>query len=177
MGYSKEQLVDYLYQVADSYGIDREIAYRQIDQESRFNPDVCSPVGACGIAQFIPDTARRFGLADRYDPIASLDVWGLYMWTLLDQFGWRYDLALAGYNSGENRNEYRNAYAEERGINWPVLPAGVQSETRNYLKKIIGESDRPTMPPVKTPGANRRMAVSRSSTMNRETTPNLTISH
>src|SRR3990172_1508529 len=158
MGYTKEKLVDYLYQVADSYGIDRDIAYRQIDQESRFNPDACSPAGACGIAQFIPDTARRFGLTDRYDPVASLDAWGAYMCALLDQFGWRYDLALAGYNSGENRSEYRNAFAEERGINWAVMPAGVQTETRNYLKIILGDSDRPTMPPARrTPGAKERM--------------------
>src|SRR3990172_12099694 len=158
MGYTKEQLVDYLYQVADSYGIDRDIAYRQIDQESRFNPDACSRADGCGIAQFIPDTARRFGLTDRYDPVASLDAWGAYMWALLDQFGWRYDLALAGYNSGENRSEYRNAFAEERGINWAVMPGNIPVETRNYLKIILGDSDRPIMPPARrSPGAKEQM--------------------
>src|SRR3989304_8081678 len=120
MGYTKEQLVDYLYQVADSYGIDRDIAYRQIDQESRFNPDACSPAGACGIAQFIPDTARRFGLTDRYDPVASLDAWGAYMWALLDQFGWRYDLALAGDNSGGKTKKTPQQLRHATLVHWLV---------------------------------------------------------
>lgn len=157
MGYSKEQLVDYLYRVADDYGIDRDIAYRQIQQESGFNPDACSPAGACGIAQFISGTAARFGLTDRYDPIASLDAWGAYMSEMLERFDYRYDLVLAGYNSGEFRDEYTNAYNENRGIDWSVLPSGVQKETRNYVRKILGDSDRPTMPPAMSEANSRRI--------------------
>jgi len=153
--YPREQLVDYLNTVANSYGIDPNIAYRQIQAESNFNSNAQSPAGAKGIAQFIDGTARRFGLTDPFDPVASLNAWGAYMSTLLEQFGYRYDLALAGYNSGEFRDEYVNAYNEDRGINWNILPARVQTETRNYVRKILGESDRPTMPP-EIPGANRK---------------------
>lgn len=148
MAYSKEQLVDYLYRVADVYGIDRDIAYRQISAESGFNPDARSPAGAKGIAQFVDGTARRFGLTDPFDPIASLDAWGAYMSFLLERYGYRYDLALAGYNSGENRSEYDNAYNENRGINWSILAGNIPIETRNYVRKILGESDRPIMPPA-----------------------------
>jgi soluble lytic murein transglycosylase-like protein len=137
-----EQLVSALYQFANRYGIEPNIAYRQIDRESRFNPNAVSPAGAQGIAQFMPDTARRFGLANPFDPIASFDAWGRYMRLMLDMFGGRYDLALAGYNSGENRNEYKAAAREGRAINWAVLPAGVQRETRNYVIGILG-SDAP----------------------------------
>lgn len=159
MGYPKEQLVDYLYRVADSYGIDRDIAYRQIDSESGFNPDAKSPAGAKGIAQFVDGTARRFGLTDPFDPIASLDAWGAYMSFLLERFGYRYDLALAGYNSGENRSEYDNAYNEERGINWSILPGNVPIETRNYVRKILGESDRPIMPPAMSEADKSKITI------------------
>lgn len=117
--------VDQIYAAADRYGIDRGIALAQIRQESGCHPGVCSGAGACGIAQFMPDTAARFGLTDRTDVSASLDAWGQYMSHLLSMFGGRYDLALAGYNAGENR-------ASLRAGNVPNIP-----ETQNYVAKIM----------------------------------------
>jgi len=52
-------------------------------------------------------------------------------------FNGRIDLALAGYNSGENRAEYRAAASQGRPINWSVMPAGVRSETQNYVNVIM----------------------------------------
>jgi soluble lytic murein transglycosylase-like protein len=144
MTYSREQLEAALFDAAARYAIDPDIAWRQINQESGFNPNAVSPAGAKGIAQFMPDTAARFGLANPFDPIASFDAWGRYMRLMLDMFGGRYDLALAGYNSGENRNEYKAAAREGRPINWSVLPSRVQSETRNYVISILG-SDSPVV--------------------------------
>ncbi len=142
MAYTREQLEAVFFDDAARYWIDPNIGYRQIDKESRWNPNAVSPAGAKGIAQFMPDTAARFGLSNPFDPIASLDAWGRYMRLMLDMFGGRYDLALAGYNSGENRNEYKAAAREGRPINWAVLPGRVQSETRNYVVGILG-SDAP----------------------------------
>jgi len=144
MTYSREQLEAALFDAAARYGINPDIAWRQINQESGFNPNAVSPAGAKGIAQFMPDTAARFGLSNPFDPIASLDAWGRYMRLMLNMFGGRYDLALAGYNSGENRAEYAAAAREGRVINWSVLPARVQSETRNYVRAILG-SDSPVV--------------------------------
>lgn len=122
---------------AARYGIDWSIGYRQIQQESGFRC-VTSHAGAKGPAQFMPGTWAVYGKGDPCDPLAASDAWGRYMSKLLRQFGGRYDLALAGYNSGENRAEYRNAFAQKRSINWAALPAGVQSETRNYVQRILG---------------------------------------
>jgi soluble lytic murein transglycosylase-like protein len=137
MAYTRAQLEEALYAAADRYGIRRDVAWRQIDQESGFNPNAVSPAGAQGIAQFMPDTAARFGLSNPFDPIASFDAWGRYMRLMLDMFGERYDLALAGYNSGENREEYKSAARENRPVNWSTLPARVQQETPNYVSKIL----------------------------------------
>lgn len=142
MTYSREQLEAGLFDAASRYAIDPNIARRQINRESGFNPNAVSPAGAKGIAQFMPDTARRFGLANPFDPIASFDAWGRYMRSNLDLFNGRYDIAVAAYNSGENRNEYKAAAREGRAINWSVLPAGVQRETRPYVISILG-SDSP----------------------------------
>jgi len=152
MNYSREQLEAALFAAVDRYGINPDIAWRQINQESGFNPNAVSPAGAKGIAQFMPDTARRFGLSNPFDPIASFDAWGRYMWLMLGMFNGRYDLALAGYNSGENRAEYAAAAREGRAINWSVLPARVQSETRNYVRAILG-SDSPVVESTLTASA------------------------
>src|SRR5262245_12584733 len=120
MAYTRSELETALNQYANAYGIDPNIAYAQINQESRFNPNAVSPAGAQGVAQFMPDTARRFGLGNPFDPIASFDAWGRYMRLMLDMLSGRYDLALAGYNSGENRAEYKAAAREGRPINWSV---------------------------------------------------------
>lgn len=159
MAYTRDQLVNYLYQVADTYGIDRSIAYWQIERESRFNPEAVSPAGATGIAQFMPATAARFGLKNPRDPIASLDAWGAYMSELLQIFGWRYDLALAGYNSGENRNEYYAASSEGRPINWAVMPAGVQRETRPYVENILARAGAGSPDPQTVAGSAQTAAA------------------
>lgn len=121
---------------ADVYGIPRAVGVWQIWQESKFSATACSYANACGIAQFIPGTAARYGV-NRSDVESSLDGWGRYMRDLLAMFGGRIDIALAGYNSGENRSEYRNAAREGREINWAVMPAGVQSQTQSYVKGIL----------------------------------------
>lgn len=90
---------------ARACGLDERIAHAQIGVESSFNPRALGPQTksgrAKGLAQFIDDTARRFGVQDPYDPEQALDGYCKYMSHLLSRFGGRYDLALAGYHSGE----------------------------------------------------------------------------
>ena len=123
---------------ANRYGIPVNVAIQQLWQESSFR-NVCSYANACGIAQFIPDTAARYGV-NVNDVESSLDGWGRYMSYMLGLFNGRIDIALAGYNSGENRQEYRNAAAQNRPINWSVLPSGVQSQTQNYVNIIMSKA-------------------------------------
>lgn len=135
-----EEIKQLVVSKANQYGINPNIAYYQIDRESGFNPRAVSPAGAKGVAQFMPDTAARFGLTDPFDPVASMDAWGDYMSGMMGMFNGRYDLALAGYNSGENRAEYANAAREGRPINWSVLPPKVQAETRPYVETIMSRA-------------------------------------
>lgn len=71
----------------------------QLMAESGFDPNVGSPAGAQGIAQFMPSTAAAYGLTNPYDPVAAIDAEAHLMSDLLRQFG-SPELALAAYNAG-----------------------------------------------------------------------------
>jgi soluble lytic murein transglycosylase-like protein len=74
----------------------------QARRESGFDPTARSRAGALGIAQFMPGTARAYGLRDPFDPAASIDAQGHHMRDLLRTFG-SVPLALAAYNAGAAR--------------------------------------------------------------------------
>lgn len=147
MAWTTAELKDLVRRAAAKYGIDEAIALAQIQQESSFNPNVCSGAGACGIAQFMPATAKRFGLVDRRDPVASLEAWGKYMTVLLKMFDHRYDLALAGYNWGENRTALKTALRTGQPLK------GQPEETRNYVVRILSRAgkDDGALTPVPLP--------------------------
>ena len=71
----------------------------QLMAESNFNPFAVSAAGAQGIAQFMPATARAYGLDDPFDAPAAIDAQAHLMSDLLRQFG-SVALALAAYNAG-----------------------------------------------------------------------------
>jgi len=70
-----------------------------VGAESNFNPSARSPAGAQGIAQFMPATARRYGLDDPFDAAKAIDAQAHLMHDLLRRFG-SVPLALAAYNAG-----------------------------------------------------------------------------
>ena len=141
--------LDRLYYYADRYGIDRNVGVWQLWAENKFKSTGCSGANACGPAQFIPATAARYGV-NLADPEIETDLngWAHYMRDMLDMFGGRYDIALAGYNSGENYAEYKAAARENRAINWSVMPARVQGETKAYVTGILANAGTPGSKPL-----------------------------
>jgi hypothetical protein len=95
-------------------------------QESGFNPRSISPAGAQGIAQFMPTTAKEYGLANPFDPIHALHAAGRFLNKLVGQFG-NLGLAAAAYNAGPGRvNDFMTRRRQ--------LP----DETKNYVVRITG---------------------------------------
>jgi soluble lytic murein transglycosylase-like protein len=96
----------------------------QLEQESGFNPNAVSPAGARGIAQFMPDTAAAYGLANPLDAASAIDAQAHLMRDLLRQFG-SVPLALAAYNAGSARVSACGCV--------PPIP-----ETTAYVAAILG---------------------------------------
>jgi hypothetical protein len=88
-----------LLRAAARWNVPAALLAAQLMAESNFNPFATSPAGAQGIAQFMPATAQAYGLADPFDPEASIDAQAHLMADLLEQFD-SVPLALAAYNAG-----------------------------------------------------------------------------
>lgn len=105
--------------------------------ESRFKPHAISSVGARGMMQFMPATARRYGLRDPFDPAQAVDAAARYLHDLQETFGRRLELILAGYNAGEGavkafRSGRKLILSDGRVIN----PGGIKSAIPPYRETI-----------------------------------------
>ena len=120
---------DYIEEFSLDYDIDPFLIYAQMNQESRFKSKATSHKGASGYMQLMPDTARRFGVRNIYNPKQNIKAGIKYMRWLLDKFGGDMRLALAGYNAGEGSvMKYGNKIPPYR-------------ETQNYVTKIMTHYD------------------------------------
>ncbi len=90
---------DPIARASSRWNVPGNLLAAQLLAESNFNPLAVSPVGASGIAQFMPATAASYGLRDPFDPEAAIDAQGRLMSDLTRQFG-DVSLALAAYNAG-----------------------------------------------------------------------------
>jgi hypothetical protein len=99
---------------AKGTGLPSSVVAAQINTESRFNPKATSPVGAQGIAQFMPGTWKGQGIAGSpYDPNAALQGYVKLMGSLLNQFGGNVRNALAAYNAGPGNLRAGYGYADK----------------------------------------------------------------
>ena len=125
-------------------GIDPAWAYGLMRQESRFVTQARSHVGAGGLMQIMPDTAKLVArkMGETYNPAALSDTntnirYGTYyLSTIQSQLSNSPVLATAGYNAGPNRArrwqpEFQTIAADQYAESIPL------SETRDYVKKVM----------------------------------------
>ena len=135
---------------ATQIGLDPAYVYGLIRQESRFIMDARSGVGASGLMQVMPATARwtakKIGLADFQttqlnDRDTNIAIGTGYLKLVLDDFAGSMPLAAAAYNAGPSRpRSWRGSGAS------PVLEAAIWAEnipfaeTRDYVKKVLSNT-------------------------------------
>ena len=107
---------------AQNQGVPVQLALALANQESRGIQDSVSPVGALGVMQLMPETAKNLGV-NPYDEVENIHGGVKYLKQMLDKFNGDYELALAAYNAGPD------AVIKYNGI--PPY-----SETKNYVKSI-----------------------------------------
>jgi transglycosylase-like protein with SLT domain/D-alanyl-D-alanine carboxypeptidase-like protein len=109
---------------AQRWSVSGALLAAQLYAESHFNPFARSAAGALGVAQFMPATAARYGLADPFDSERAIDAQAHLMRDLLRAFG-SVPLALAAYNAGPTRVRACGCV--------PPIP-----ETQSYVADILG---------------------------------------
>jgi len=105
------------------HGVSTELVRAVIQVESEFDPLARSSKGAQGLMQLMPDTARRMGVANAFDPRQTSFGGVRYLRQLLDMFSGDVALTAAAYNAGEN------AVSRYKGV--PPF-----RETRGYVEKV-----------------------------------------
>ncbi|MGX7953707.1 lytic transglycosylase domain-containing protein [Tsuneonella sp. HG249] len=111
-------------ELADRFDLSPALIEALVWQESRWNAAARSPVGARGLAQLMPGTARYLGV-DPDDPFANLEGGARYLREQMDRFEGDIEKALAAYNAGPGR----------------VIKAGGIPrirETQGYVAAIMG---------------------------------------
>lgn len=126
MGVNRQKFADLIAEAASRHQVDVKLLHAVIQAESAYDASAISSAGAVGLMQLMPDTARRYGVMDRHNPVQNIDGGTHYLKDLLRMFNSNLNLAVAAYNAGENAVIRYNHTI-------PPYP-----ETVNYVKTVMG---------------------------------------
>ncbi|WON74856.1 lytic transglycosylase domain-containing protein [Nitrosospira sp. Is2] len=122
---TKAQYGGIIEEIARAYGLESALIHAVVSVESAYRVTAVSKKGAGGLMQLMPETAQRYGVTDRLDPVQNLHGGARYLSDLLKMFNGDMRLTLAAYNAGENN----------------VIKYGNQippfQETRAYVPKVM----------------------------------------
>jgi soluble lytic murein transglycosylase-like protein len=124
-----DQIEALVQQNATTWQVDPALIKAVMANESGFNANATSKVGAQGLMQLMPETAASLGVRNSYDPVQNVAGGTRYLRGLLDRFGGDPRLAVAAYNAGPEAVEKYGG----------VPP---YAETQNYVQNVLASADR-----------------------------------
>lgn len=141
----KKEYSEYVEKYAKLYNLDEKLIYAIIKNESNFNKDAISPVGAVGLMQIMESTADdvakqlNFYSYDLHSPEDNIKIGAKYFSDLLKKYG-KTSLALAAYNAGfGNVDSWINdGIIKSDGTDYENIP---YKETNMYVRKILRDYD------------------------------------
>ena len=145
----RDRIKPFIIETARKTGLNPKLIEAVVFVESNFNATAVSSKGARGLMQLLPETGKRYGARDLFDPAENLLAGSKHLLYLLDLFDNDLNLALAAYNAGEQ------SVVKYRGI--PPYP-----ETRSFVKKVLSCYRSPPWP-----GGEYRSSAPRSPPPNR----------
>ncbi len=111
------------------YGVDESLVHSIIKNESCYQVKAKSPVGAIGLMQLMPATAKDMMISNPWDPEQNIQGGVRYIAEMLKEFNGDLKLAVAAYNAGPGNVHKHNGVPPFR-------------ETRTYVKRVIADYQR-----------------------------------
>lgn len=121
---TKSKIKELISRISQKHGVDEKLVNALVNQESGFNPAAKSKVGAMGLMQLMPATAKGLGVTNPMDPEQNVEGGVKYLKSMLDKYNGNIILALAAYNAGPGAVDKYDG----------VPP---YKETQNYVKSIL----------------------------------------